>query len=182
MNTRTLKTAITAIAAIAALGLSACSSTDDAADGATTSTAAAAFESGEGSGAKEEGEEPPATTPPDLPAPTAEELNARLNKALAGRLTDEEKLTYIQDADKDPDLVDKFVDAAEKNKVTVTITKVGEPVAGQLQADAEVTIDGEPVEDAFVDFVAEDTDWKVSNTFACNIVKSAQLDSAACQI
>ncbi|MFF2082250.1 hypothetical protein ACFVVM_00645 [Nocardia sp. NPDC058176] len=181
MNIRSLKTAVAVVAAVAALGLTACSSTDSAAEGATTTTPASEFESGKGAGAKEEGDEPPATAAPDLPKPTVEELNTRLTKALAGQLTDEEKLTYIQDADKDPDLVDKFVDAAKKNNVTVAITSVGEPAEGKLKADADVTIDGKPVQDAFVDFVAEDTDWKVSHTFACNVVKSAKLDSAACQ-
>ncbi len=180
MNTRTLKIALTVVAAVAALGVSACSSTEQATGGAATTTASA-FESGKVAGAKDEGEEPPATTAPDLPAPTAAELNARLTKALAGELTEAEKLTYIEDADQDPDLVDKFVDAAKKNKVTVSITKVGTPASGKLQAAADVTIDGKPVKDASVEFVAEDKDWKVSHVFACNIVKSAQLDSAACQ-
>ncbi|MGW8651131.1 hypothetical protein ACWGMO_17220, partial [Nocardia salmonicida] len=121
------------------------------------------------------------TTVPNLPKPTAAELNSRLTKALAGQLTGEEKKTYIEDADQDPMLVDKFVEAAKQNNVKVAITTVGEPVDGKLKANADVTIDGTPVKDAFVDFVAEDDSWKVSHVFACNIVKSAQLDSAACQ-
>ncbi|MFD6104672.1 hypothetical protein ACFWFQ_18605, partial [Nocardia salmonicida] len=35
------------------------------------------------------------------------------------------------------------------------------PVDGKLKANADVTIDGTPVKDAFVDFVAEDDSWKV---------------------
>ncbi len=178
-----MKTAVAVLAAVAAFGLTACGSSDDTAGsaGATTTAAGDAFETGDTAPGKEEGAEPAATTPPDLPKPTADELNARLNKALAGQLTKDEKKTYIEDADQDPMLVDKFVDAAKTNNVTVTITSVGEPANGKLRAEADVTIDGSPVEDAFVEFVAEDDSWKVSHVFACNVVKSAKLDTAACQ-
>ncbi|MEU3013511.1 hypothetical protein [Nocardia asteroides] len=183
MNNRPFKTAAALVAIVAALGLTACGSGSDttATGGQSTTAAGGAFESGNTKQGNEEGGEPAPTTPPNLPKPTAAELNSRINKALAGQLTGDEKKTYIEDADQDPMLVDKFVDAAKKNKVTVAITTVGEPADGKLKADADVTIDGKPVQNAFVDFVAEDDSWKVSHTFACNIVKSAQLDSAACQ-
>ncbi|KAF0847704.1 hypothetical protein [Nocardia caishijiensis] len=181
MNNRPIKTAAVLVALVASLGLSACASSDTESSNAGATTTAAAFESGTAKQDKEEGGDVAATTPPNLPKPTAEELNARINKALAGQLTGDEKKTYIEDADQDPMLVDKFVDAANKNNVKVTITKVGDPTDGKLKADADVTIDGQPVQDAFIDFVAEDESWKVSHTFACNIVKSAKLDSAACQ-
>ncbi|MFF2391227.1 hypothetical protein ACWFRF_14595 [Nocardia sp. NPDC055165] len=183
MNNRPVKYAAVLVAIVAALGLSACSSgTDSTSTSAgTTTSKGGAFETGDAKSGKEEGGEPAATTVPNLPKPTAAELNARLNKALAGQLTGEEKKTYIEDADQDPMLVDKFVEAAKQNNVKVAITTVGDPADGKLKANADVTIDGAPVKDAFVDFVAEDDSWKVSHVFACNIVKSAQLDSAACQ-
>ncbi|MEU4418331.1 hypothetical protein [Nocardia salmonicida] len=183
MNIRPVKTAAVLVAIVAALGLGACGS-DTGSTGtstATTTSKGGAFETGDAKAGKEEGGEPAATTVPNLPKPTAAELNGRLTKALAGQLTGEEKKTYIEDADQDPMLVDKFVEAAKQNNVKVAITTVGDPVDGKLKANADVTIDGTPVKDAFVDFVAEDDSWKVSHVFACNIVKSAQLDSAACQ-
>ncbi|MFC4126673.1 hypothetical protein [Nocardia rhizosphaerae] len=177
-----MQTAAALVAIVATLGLTACGSdSGSTGEAAATTTAATAFESGDTKQDKEEGGELAVTTPPDLPKPTVEELNGRINKALAGQLTAEEKKTYIEDADQDPMLVDKFVDAAERNNVTVAITNVGDPADGKLKADADVTIDGTPVQDAFVDFVAEGESWKVSHVFACNIVKSAELDSAACQ-
>ncbi|MFC9963533.1 hypothetical protein [Nocardia ignorata] len=181
MNNRPIKTAAVLIALVASLGLSACGSSDTESSSAGATTTAAAFESGTAKQDKEEGGDVAETTPPNLPKPTVEELNARLTKAMSGQLTADEKKTYIEDADQDPMLVDKFVDAAKKNNVKVSITNVGEPADGKLKADADVTIDGQPVQDAFIDFVAEDESWKVSHTFACNIVKSAKLDSAACQ-
>ncbi|MEV6661328.1 hypothetical protein [Nocardia fluminea] len=183
VNNRPVKTAAVLVAIVAALGLSACGSGADSTSTSTgtTTSQGGAFETGDAKSGKEEGGEPAATTVPDLPKPTAAELNARLNKALAGQLTGDEKKTYIEDADQDPMLVDKFVEAAKQNNVKVAITTVGDPTDGKLKANADVTIDGTPVKDAFVDFVAEDDSWKVSHVFACNIVKSAQLDSAACQ-
>ncbi|MFG1772391.1 hypothetical protein ACGFIX_22655 [Nocardia salmonicida] len=183
MNIRPVKTAAVLVSIVTALGLGACGS-DTGSTGtstATTTSKGGAFETGDAKAGKEEGGEPAATTVPNLPKPTAAELNGRLTKALAGQLTGEEKKTYIEDADQDPMLVDKFVEAAKQNNVKVAITTVGDPVDGKLKANADVTIDGTPVKDAFVDFVAEDDSWKVSHVFACNIVKSAQLDSAACQ-
>ncbi|GGK41851.1 hypothetical protein GCM10011591_11650 [Nocardia camponoti] len=170
------------VAAVATLGLAACSSTDSSTGTETSAKPAGGqFETGDKAPVKEEGVEPVATPAPNLPKPTAEELNARLNKALAGLLTGDEKKTYIEDADKDPMLVDKFVDAAKKNNVKAAITNVPDAKDGKIRAGADVTIDGSPVKDAFVDFVADGDSWKVSHTFACNIVKSAKLDSAACQ-
>ncbi|MFF5036040.1 HMG-box domain-containing protein [Nocardia salmonicida] len=183
MNIRPVKTAAVLVAIVAALGLGACGSDagSTSTSTGTTTSKAGAFETGDAKSGKEEGGEPAATTVPNLPKPTAAELNSRVTKALAGQLTGEEKKTYIEDADQDPMLVDKFVEAANQNNVKVAITTVGDPVDGKLKANADVTIDGTPVKDAFVDFVAEDDSWKVSHVFACNIVKSAQLDSAACQ-
>lgn len=168
--------------AAAALTFTACTSSEESSDvGSSETQAAGDFESGKSSEGTEEGAAPATTTPPNLPKPTPEELNDKINRALDGSVSEQEKLAWIEDAERDPQLVDKLVDAAKKNKVTVKITKVGEPADGKLKADAEVTIDGQPVENASVDFIAEGDQWKIANKFACNIVKSAQLDSAACQ-
>ncbi|APE35988.1 hypothetical protein BOX37_20935 [Nocardia mangyaensis] len=180
MKNRSFKTIAAIAMTAAALGLSACSSDseDTSAAGDTSTTA---FESENTGGESDTGASIAETPAPNLPKPTPEELNDRVNKALNGQLSDSEKLTYIENADRDPDLVDKFVTAAKENKVTVKIVSVDDPADGKLKANADVTIDGAPVEGATVQFVAQGSDWKVSNTFACSIVKSAKLDSAACQ-
>ncbi|MFC4374702.1 hypothetical protein ACFO5K_11395 [Nocardia halotolerans] len=179
MNNRKFKTAAAVTAIAAALGMSACSS-EPAADEPGTS-AGAEFEAGTKVEGTQEGAAPMTTTVPNLPAPTVEELNARLTKAMAGELTDEEKANLIEDAERDPKLVDKFVEAAKKNNVEAEITSVGTPADGKVKAPADVTIDGRPVEGATVEFVAADGGWRVSHVFTCNIVKAAELDSAACQ-
>ncbi|MFD6392390.1 hypothetical protein [Nocardia sp. NPDC060259] len=182
MNNRMFKTAVAVTAAAAALGLTACSSSDsETSAGATSTTAGAAFEDGKKVEGTQEGDAPMTTAVPVLPAPTVDELNARLDKAMAGQLTAEEKATFIEDAERDPNLVDKFVEAAKKNNVKAKITSVGTPADGKVKAPADVTIDGTPVQGATVEFVASEGGWRVSHVFTCNIVKSAKLDSAACQ-
>lgn len=173
--------AVLAVAAAATFGVTACSSSDETAAAAPTTTAGAGFEDGKQVEGTQEGDAPMTTTVPNLPAPTVEELNARLDKALAGQLTDDEKASFIEDAERDPYLVDKFVEAAKKNNVKAEITSVGAPVDGKVTAPADVTIDGNPVKGATVEFVAAEGGWRVSHEFTCNIVKSAKLDSAACQ-
>ncbi|MFD3703013.1 hypothetical protein ACFWUP_07685 [Nocardia sp. NPDC058658] len=181
MNNRMFQTVAALSVAAAALGLTACSSSSEPASAAPTTTAGAGFEGGKKVDGTQEGDAPLTTTVPNLPAPTVDELNARLDKALAGQLTDDEKATFIEDAERDPDLVDKFVQAAKENNVKAKITAVEAPADGKLKAPADVTIDGKPVEGATVEFVASESGWRVSHVFTCNIVKSAKLDSAACQ-
>ncbi|MFD3596142.1 hypothetical protein ACFWU5_25770 [Nocardia sp. NPDC058640] len=166
--------------AVATLGVTACSSNEPSASAPTT-TAGAGFGDGKKVDGTQDGDAPMTTPRPNLPAPTVDELNARLDKALAGQLTAEEKATFIEDADRDPNLVDKFVEAAKTNKVKAKITAVEAPVDGKLKAPADVTIDGEPVQGASVEFVAAEGGWRVSHVFTCTIVKSAKLDTAACQ-
>ncbi|MEU4316441.1 hypothetical protein [Nocardia sp. NPDC024068] len=182
MKTLPFRAAAAIAMAAAALTFTACSSTEETStEAATTTEAAAEFESGKTQDGREEGKAPVTTPAPNLPKPTAEELNDKINRALDGSVGEDEKLAWIEDAEQDPQLVDKLVEAAKKNEVTVQITNVGDPADGKVIADADVTIGGSPVENATVEFVAEGDQWKIAHGFACNIVKSAQLDSAACQ-
>ncbi|MET7769943.1 hypothetical protein [Nocardia sp. NPDC005366] len=182
MKLRSVRAAVALLTVVAGFGLGACSSDDAATTSASATTSTAGnFESGKSQDGLIEGEAPPSTTPPNLPKPTAEELNTRITRAFDPTVGSEEKTAWVQDAERDPQLVDKLVKAAELNNVKVAITGVQEPKDGKLKADADVTIDGKPVQDAFIEFVAQDDQWKVSNQFTCNIVRTAKLDSAACQ-
>ncbi|MGV9822795.1 hypothetical protein [Nocardia xishanensis] len=182
MKHRSIRAAVAVLLTASAFALGACSSSTDSSSttGASTSPAGK-FEEGKNEDKAVDGKAPTSTTRPNLPKPAASLLNERINRAFDPSVSAEEKISWIQDAERDPQLVDKLVDAAKRNKVTVQITNVQEPKDGKLKADAKVTIDGQPVENAFVEFVAEGSDWKVSHQFTCNIVRSAKLDSAACQ-
>ncbi|WP_306363993.1 hypothetical protein [Nocardia sp. CC227C] len=175
--------AAVAIAAMA-FGLTACGGSGDDTDTGSATTSAAPAGEFEGSTEDEDkvtGAAPSTTEVPNLPKPTVEELNDKINKAFDPSIDAKTKISWIEDAAVDPQLVDKLVDAAKQNNVTVEITNVQDPVDGKLKADANVTIDGSPVENATVAFVAEGNEWKVDHGFACSIVKAAKLDSAACQ-
>jgi hypothetical protein len=166
--------------ATAAFGLTACSSDDSSSGSSTPTSAAGKFESGKSGEGTAEGSAKP-TTVPNLAKPAVSLLNERITKAFDPSVSSEEKTTWVQDAERDPQLVDKLVEAAKAQNVKVEITGVQEPTDGKLKADAKVTINGEAVQNAFVEFVAEGDQWKVSHQFTCNVVKSAKLDSAACQ-
>lgn len=163
------------------LGMTACSKPESSPGAPATTQATGAFGTGTDKDGKEQGKAPAMTTPPNLPKPTVADLNDKIHRALDSQVSEQEKLTWIEDAQQDPQLVDKLVAAAKQKNVQVTITNVGDPANGKLKADANVTIDGSPVNNASVDFVAKDNQWQIAHDFACNIVKSAQLNSAACQ-
>ncbi|MEV6098386.1 hypothetical protein ACFXG4_14325 [Nocardia sp. NPDC059246] len=170
--------------ATSAFGLVACSKSDDSTKAASTTSAAAPagkFDgSTEGDG-KITGAAPAPTTVADLPKPSVQELNDKVTKAFDPSIDSKTKTDWIEDAALDPQLAQKLVDAAKANNVTIKITNVGDPANGKLKADADVTIDGKPVQNATVSFVADGSDWKIDHNYACSIVKAAKLDSAACQ-
>lgn len=187
MNKRTFRGIVAVVLSAAALTLgTACSTSDEGSKSPSTSAAQKSKDGGDPQGGmdkgdKETGSEPTSAAPPALAKPSVADLNTRLKKAFDPAVDNKEKLSWIQNAEQDPYLVQNLVEAAKKNKVTIEVTNVQEPKDGKLKADAKVTIDGKPVENASIDFIAEGTEWKVANTFACSIVKSAKIESAACQ-
>jgi hypothetical protein len=173
--------------ATVALAFTACSKSDTTSTSAGSSATSAAaqgngFEDSNKGSQKDTGaKEAPTTTPPNLSKPSAQELNDKINKAFDPSVPDKDKIAWIENADLDPQLVDKLAAAAKKNSVKITITNVEDPSGGKLKADADVTMNGNPVNGASVPFVASGDQWKVDHQYACSIVKQAKLDSAACQ-
>ncbi|GAB2550600.1 hypothetical protein [Nocardia heshunensis] len=170
--------------ATSALGLVACSKSDDTSKAAATTSAAAPagkFDGGVDGDGKLTGSAPAPTTTADLAKPSVADLNDKVAKAFDPSIDAKTKTDWIEDAALDPQLAQKLVDAAKANNVKIKITNVGDPSDGKLKADADVTIDGKPVQNATVSFVADGTDWKIDHSYACSIVKAAKLDSAACQ-
>ncbi|AYF74762.1 hypothetical protein D7D52_13825 [Nocardia yunnanensis] len=169
---------------VSALSLTACGKSDDSAKVTTTTSAAAPagkFQGGTEGDDKQTGQAPAPTTAADLPKPSVADLNDKVTKAFDPAIDAKTKTDWIEDAALDPQLAQKLVDAAKANNVKVTITNVGDPSGGKLKADADVTIDGKPVQNATVSFVADGAEWKIDHNYACSIVKTAKLNSAACQ-
>ncbi|QLY29665.1 hypothetical protein [Nocardia huaxiensis] len=158
-----------------ALAVTACGSND------TTTPGTTAFDGGTDGESQVAAPAPSTTAAPNLATPTVAELNEKITKAFDASIDPKTKVEWVENAGQDPQLVTKLVDAAKQNDVTVEIVSVGQPKDGKLTADAKLTIAGKPVENATVAFVAEGNEWKVDHAFACTIVQSAKLDSAACQ-
>lgn len=182
---RTVRTAVAVVLTAAACTLTACASGDKESSSPSTTanadTKPGELQGGSDKGDKETGSAPTTPSSPALAKPSTQQLNDRLTKAFDPNVPNKEKISWIQAAEQDPYLVANLVDAAKKQGVKVEITKVNDPTDGKLKADAKVTINGSPVDDAFVSFVSEGGEWKVDHTFACNIVKSAKIESAACE-
>ncbi|MGO4613444.1 hypothetical protein AB4305_04675 [Nocardia sp. 2YAB30] len=184
MKHRTFRAAVAVVLTAAACSLSACASNDDSPSPSTSANASntpGELQGGSDNGEKETGSAPTTPSSPALAKPSVQQLNERLQKAFDPNVPNKEKISWIQAAEQDPYLVANLVDAAKKQNVKVEVTNVGDPKDGKLKADAKVTIDGTPVDNAFIQFVSEGGEWKVDHTFACNIVKSAKIESAACQ-
>ncbi|AFU04003.1 MULTISPECIES: hypothetical protein [Nocardia] len=187
MKHRTFRTAVAVVLTAAACTLTACASGNDDKKDASPSTSANAdtqpgeLQGGSDKGEKETGSAPTTPSSPALAKPSVQQLNDRLTKAFDPAVPNKEKISWIQAAEQDPYLVANLVDAAKKQDVKVEVTNVQEPQDGKVKADAKVTIGGSPVDNAFISFVSEGGEWKVDHTFACNIVKSAKIESAACQ-
>ncbi|MFC8046609.1 hypothetical protein [Nocardia sp. NPDC057353] len=182
------RTAVAVLVTTAACTLAVgCSSAGDDADSgtaaptATRDADAAEAQGGSDVGSKQTGSAPTTPSAPALAKPSVAELNDRLTKAFDPAVPNAEKISWIQNAEQDPYLVQNLVAAAERENVTVQVTNVQDPVDGKVKADADVSIGGTPVQNAFIEFVSEGGQWKVSNTFACNVVKSAEIESAACE-
>jgi hypothetical protein len=184
MKNLSTRTVTAGLLVAAALTMTACSSSSTSSTTASSTTAAASngFQGNGENNTKDQGAKAaPPTTPPNLPKPTAAQLNDELTKAFDPSVPDKEKIGWIENADLDPQLVDKLAAAAKQNGVKITITNVEDPSGGRLKADANVTMNGNPVNGASVPFVAGGTTWKVDHQYACSIVKQAKLDSAACE-
>ncbi|MEU7219797.1 hypothetical protein [Nocardia iowensis] len=124
---------------------------------------------------------PPPSSSTVLAKPSVQQLNDRLTKALDPNVPDAVKVGWIQAAERDPHLVANLVDAAKKQNAKFEVIDVQDPKDGKLKADAKLTIGGSPVFISCISFVSEDDGWKIGRTFACNVVKSAEIESDACQ-
>ncbi|WP_430335765.1 hypothetical protein [Rhodococcus sp. ACT016] len=121
-----------------------------------------------------------APSQPPIPVPTTAELNASLLRAFDETVPSAEKVTLVQGADADPQLIDQVVAAAKANKVSAQVTDVTDLGDGAVAATVVMTLDGQPAPESIVNFVAEDGVWKLSQESACGIVSVAGLTSPAC--
>lgn len=157
---------IAGVAIAAALTMSACS--DDSGDsGRTTATQAPTTSAVAGE------------TGTPLAPPTAADLNASLAKAFDESVPLDQKVQLVQGAEADPELINQVTSAAKQNNATIEVLDVTPTGDNTVTAGVNLVINGQ-ANPATVDFVAEDGVWKMSKSYACQLVQVAGLTSPAC--
>ncbi|WP_258195283.1 YceI family protein [Rhodococcus sp. OK519] len=152
---------IAGVAIAAALTMSACSDDGGSTDRTTaqqTTTSAAA---------------------PSIAPPTAAELNAALATAFDANVPVEQKAQLVQGAEADPELINQVAKAAKDAGATIEVVDVTPTGDDTVTAGVNLVINGQ-TNPATVDFVAENGVWKMSKSYACQLVTMAQLTSPAC--
>ncbi|MFI9409239.1 hypothetical protein [Nocardia gamkensis] len=158
---KTGRTAVAGLALVAAFGLAACGS-DDSSDSPTSTRATA-------------GASATATIPP---APTVDELNALLQKALDPAVPNEEKLDSVQGIEADPGLPNRLAEAFRQANATAVVTGVT-AFGDSVSAQAKFTINGQESQ-VDVPFVLDGGKWKVQKTWACQALANLNQQSPAC--
>ncbi|MET9487049.1 hypothetical protein [Nocardia sp. NPDC006630] len=122
-----------------------------------------------------------ATDQPPLPLPGPADLNAGLGIALDPNTPAAQRLDLVQGSDLDPDLVGKMARAGVSNGVKITVVGVEYAGNGIMQATANLTLNGKPVDgQAVIPFVAEGGRWKLQKAWACQMLVNAGATSPAC--
>ncbi|QCQ91484.1 hypothetical protein E7742_09705 [Rhodococcus sp. SGAir0479] len=161
------KMTIAGVAIAAALTMSACSDDSNDDGGRTTVTQAPTTTAAEGANG---------TAPAP---PTAADLNAALAKAFDDSVPLDQKVQLVQGAEADPELINQVTAAAKQNNATIEVQDVTPTGDDTVTAGVNLIINGQ-ANPATVDFVAEDGVWKMSKTYACQLVQVAGLTSPAC--
>ncbi|WP_067861224.1 hypothetical protein [Nocardia shimofusensis] len=118
---------------------------------------------------------------PPVPLPSPADLNAGFQLALDPDTPATLKTGAVQGADADPALIDKLAQASQANGITLTIVSVEYQGEAVLQATADMTLDGKPVQGpTLIPFVAEDGRWKLQLAWACQMLANTQTTSPAC--
>lgn len=158
-----------AVAVTAGLSVTACTSDDDAADddGAATETTAEQTED-------------------SAPMPTAEELGGIIDRAVDPELSAEEKVDTVENGEEAAELFDVMTASQQDSGATFEVV---EPVLqGMVPDTVQVTMnmvapEEEPQPIQGVEFVHEDGQWKLSQSWACTLVSNVAPDQvpASCE-
>lgn len=165
-----------AVVAAAAFGLTACGLDDQPVDrnrpsGGDYSAAAR----------QEASTAPKQQLTPVLAAPSVAELDAQVGRSIDPMVGDASKTATLENADRDPQLASRLVQAVTATNATVHITSIILVENGRLQAVADVTTNGVQVHEERIEFVAGKAHWQLGLDFTCAIIQKAGSDSAACQ-
>lgn len=143
-----------------ALGLAGCANDDATTVEETTATTSAAVET---------------QAAPAAQLPTAEELNAVLQRAADPNLPIEERMHTVQGGETAPELFDVMSQSQAESGANFQVVKPVLPDFEPNQVLASVNLtapDTEPTLINDVTFVFENGQWKLSQQWACNLVSS----------
>lgn len=154
------KFAVATVSLGLALGLAGCASDDATTVEETTATTSAPVET---------------QAAPTAQLPTAEELNAVLQRAADPNLPIEERMNTVQGGETVPELFDVMSQSQAESGANFQVVKPVLPDFEPNQVLASVNLtapDTEPTLINDVTFVFEDGQWKLSQQWACNLVSS----------
>lgn len=111
---------------------------------------------------------------PDV-APSKDDLEAMIARALDPSIPAVEKTELVQGAENDSALFDTLVELKAQNPSATWIISDVINITGPGQAEAEAAFNIDGVDQAVtVEFVFDDGRWKISQQYACSMIKLAQ--------
>ncbi|MFJ4654658.1 hypothetical protein ACIP5Y_25585 [Nocardia sp. NPDC088792] len=115
--------------------------------------------------------------------PSVAELNQELQQVLDPNVPDSTKVGYLENGaqalQKDPQMIDKLVQAYQQNNAKIDVTDVTS-LGDSLSATVNFSINGGAPNVATVPFVAQDGKWVLQMSWACNALQNLSQSSPAC--
>ena len=120
----------------------------------------------------------PTTSQEQAAVPTAEELTDLLNRASDPAVPVEEKLDLVEGGAESPELFDQIAALKAEQGADVSITGVAEgDIPGTLIANAEIVQPGQEDINVQAQFIQQDGQWQLQQSFACALVTNAGLEA-----
>lgn len=119
---------------------------------------------------------PDSVTPP---APTAGRVMDVLRLLADKDVPLSERVTYLQGAADDPNIMNRFADELQRIKYSATVRGVVDYCNGTAAADGTATFDGQTHESQ-VPLIFDAGNWKVNKIWTCELIANAQLSSPMC--
>lgn len=111
--------------------------------------------------------------------PTVEQLTNMMQRALDQSVPLSEKVTYVQGADGDPELLNRIAKEARESNFDAKILSVSDKCNGTATAATLATFSGKTNAQQ-VPLVAEGDKWKLNKEWMCGLMKDYQLTSPIC--
>ncbi|MBO0856337.1 MAG: hypothetical protein J2P18_21510, partial [Nocardia sp.] len=122
-----------------------------------------------------------ANTPP---VPSVADLNAELSKALDPNVPAAQKAQWLEDGQaavaKDPNMMSNLTKAYQQANAKINITGVQSLGGDTVTAQVDFSTNGQPPTKADVPFVAQNGQWVLQKSWACNALKNLGQQSPAC--